>query len=239
MNCKWRALIFANKSVELWQLKPRQNRMPQPESFAKCACQHCGGRIEFPVHAAGQKICCPHCDKSTFLFLRQTAPVEIGGGRAARKRIYLVCTMAAGVAALAGVGTYLYFGCKNSQPPASSAIRPLQVSNASPVALAPVAPPKPKPPPDPWHGLKPGEVTLEKTGDGRLVYAVGTLTNATMHQRFGVKVELDVLDDERNKIGSATDYADVIEPGKAWKFRAMVTDKTATSAKLANVKEQE
>jgi hypothetical protein len=59
-----------------------------------------------------------------------------------------------------------------------------------------------------------------------LVYAVGTLTNDTTRQRFGVKVEIDVLDAHRNKLGSATDYTEVIEPGKEWKFRALVTDKT-------------
>ena len=70
-------------------------------------------------------------------------------------------------------------------------------------------------------------------------HAVGTITNATTRQRFGVKVELDVLDERGNKTGSATDYTEVIEPGKEWKFRAMVTDKSATAAKLASVKEQE
>jgi hypothetical protein len=213
--------------------------MPQPEKFAKCACRRCGGRIEFPILGAGQEICCPHCGKPTLLFVSRIEREEAGGGRGARKRVFLVLAIAACVAA---GGAYHYFGSKKLQPAAEAPILPIQTSNASPVVSAPISPPpppKPMPLPDPWHGLKSGQVTLERTGEGRLVYAVGTLTNATARQRFGVKVVIDVLDEHRNKIGSATDYAEVIEPGKEWKFRAMVTDKTASAAKLTNVKEQE
>lgn len=212
--------------------------MPQPESFAKCACQHCGGRIEFPRHGAGQKITCPHCDQPTLLYLGQTTRVATGGERVARKRVYPAFAVAAVIAVAAG-GAFFYHASHHSENGPETPLRPAQPSNASPVVTAPAPPPRPQPPPDPWHGLKPGQVALEKTGDGRLVYAVGTLTNATPRQRFGVKVELAVLDEHHNKIGLATDYAEVIEPGKAWKFRAMVTDKSAKSATLTNVKEQE
>ena len=219
-NCRWRVLIFGLPN----------NLMPPPEIFAKCACQHCGGRIEFPDDAAGQKVNCPHCNKPTLLFLTQTE----------RKRPYLVVAIVAGaLLAVAGGGAYFYLNFKKSQKVDATPIRQVELSNTSPVVSAPLPPPKPQPPPDPWHGLKPSAVTLEKTGDGRLVYAIGTLTNATTRQRFGVKVTLDVLDEQRDKIGAATDYTDVIEPGKAWKFRALVTDKNATAAKLTNVKEQE
>jgi hypothetical protein len=189
--------------------------MAQPENFAKCACQHCGGHIEFPIHGAGRKISCPHCGEPTLL--TRAAPVEIGGGRVARKRIYWTLAIAACLVA-AGVGAYFYVNSRNSQQ---------------------LAPPKPKPPPDLWHGLKASKVSLDNSGDGSLIYAIGTLTNETARQRFGVKVELDVLDEHRHKLGSATDYTDVIEPGKEWKFRAMVTDKNAKAAKLTRVKEQE
>ena len=82
-------------------------------------------------------------------------------------------------------------------------------------------------------------MSLDNSGNASLIYAIGTLTNETTRQRFGVKIQLDVLDAHKNKIGSATDYTDLIEPGKEWKFRAMVTDKNAKAAKLASVKEQE
>jgi hypothetical protein len=210
--------------------------MAQPENFAKCACQHCGGHIEFPIEGVGQRIPCPHCGLPTLL--TRAAPVEIGGGRATRKRIYLTLAIAACLVA-AGVGVYSYVISRNSQQAAVTPASPGQPSDASPAGSAPFPPPKPKPPRDPWHGLKASKVSLDNSGDGSLIYATGTITNETTRQRFGVKVELDVLDAHRNKLGSATDYTDVIEPGKAWKFRAMVTDKNAKAAKLTNVKEQE
>lgn len=149
--------------------------------------------------------------------------------------------MTVGVAVAAG-GTFYHFATRKAQQVAAAPIPPMQISNSRNSVVAPHVPPakpKPKPHPDPWHGLKAGQVTLEKTGDGHLIYAVGTLTNATQRQRFGVKVELDVLNQHREKIGSATDYTELIEPGKAWKFRALVTDENAKSAKLTKVKEQE
>jgi hypothetical protein len=225
--------------VELWHYSRRRNLMPQPDSFAKCCCLHCGGHIEFPIEGAGQKISCPHCGEQTLLSVAQVAPVEIGGGRAARKRIYVAFAIAACLVVAAAGGAYFYFNSRNSRQEVVIPVRPDQTSNAASVASVPVAPPKRKPPPDPWHGLKPGKVTLEKKGDSQLVYAVGTLTNDTTRQRFGVKVEIDVLDGHRNKLGSATDYTEVIEPGKEWKFRALVTNKKATAVKLAGIKEQE
>ncbi|HEX3989434.1 MAG TPA: FxLYD domain-containing protein, partial [Verrucomicrobiae bacterium] len=100
-------------------------------------------------------------------------------------------------------------------------------------------PAKPVVEPDPWHGSKAGKITLEKSDDGRVIHAVGTVRNTSNHQRFGVKVELDVLDAQGKKVGSATDYAQLIEPGKEWKFKALVTDPNAASAKIAAIKEQE
>lgn len=211
--------------------------MLQSESFAKCACQHCGGHIEFPIQGAGQNICCPHCDQPTLLILNKTPPVEVGGGRTARKRIWEVFGMAACVVAL-GACVYLYFNARRYEQAAAPPDQPIRLSNAAPVVAATNLPLKPKSPADPWHGLKAGKVTLEKSGDGRLVYAVGALKNETARQRLGVKVIFDVLDAHRNKVGSATDYTDVIEPGKEWEFRAMVTDKAAAAAKLISVKEQ-
>jgi hypothetical protein len=214
--------------------------MPQTESFAKCACQHCGGHIEFPVQGAGQKIACPHCNWETVLSLPHVAPVEIGGGRGARKRIYLASAIAAVVVAAGVVGLYFYLQSLNSTQEVAVPVRPNPSSNDTSVASTAQAPtPRRKPPEDPWHGLKAGKVTLVKTGETSLIYATGTLTNDTARQRFGIKVELEVLDAHRKKLGSATDYTEVIEPGKEWKFRALITAKTATAAKLTSVKEQE
>ena len=82
-----------------------------------------------------------------------------------------------------------------------------------------------------------GAITLEKAADGNLVYAVGKLRNASDHQRFGVKVELDVFNAANEKIGAATDYAPSIDPGKEWKFKALIVDRAARTAKLTAIKE--
>jgi hypothetical protein len=212
--------------------------MPPPERFVKCACQHCGGHIEVPSHGLGQTIRCPHCGWPTLLSRSKTAPAAsvVAVGRASWKQIFRTAAIGVCVLAAASIVIFHNFSPKISPAPPLPPAPPGKPTNEM---VVPAPPPKPKPPPDLWHGLMPGEVTLDKPGDGRLVYAIGTLTNDTPRQRFGVKVELEVQDEQHNKLGTATDYTDVIEPGKAWKFRAMVTAKTAAAAKLTKVKEQE
>ena len=139
------------------------------------------------------------------------------------------------------MAAHFYLQSSRVRPEASTPMPSAQVSNVTSASAStnPASTAMRKPPPDPWHGLKPSKVTLEKKDESSLIYAIGTLTNDTARQRFGVKVELDVLDAHRNKLGSATDYTEVIDPGKEWKFRALVTAKAAASAKLIKVKEQE
>jgi hypothetical protein len=205
-------------------------------SYSKGVCQHCGGHIEFPTEGAGQTIPCPHCQWNTVLTVSHAPSVEVGGGPGLRKRVFLGFGVAAAVVAAAGVGVFLWLKHTDvgTQP---SEQNPGAITASG--GTAPIPPAKPVPPPDPWHGLKAGKVSLEKPGDGRLVYAVGTLRNTSDHQRFGVKVELDVLDAQGDKLGSATDYTQVMEPGKEWKFKALVTDRNAATAKLIDIKEQD
>ncbi len=84
-----------------------------------------------------------------------------------------------------------------------------------------------------------GPVTLEKAENGDLSYAVGVLRNESSRQRFGVKVELALLDGQGERVGSATDYTPSILPGKEWKFKALVMERSTVRAELANVTEQE
>jgi hypothetical protein len=205
-------------------------------SYSKGVCQHCGGHIEFPTEGAGQTIPCPHCQWNTVLTISLAPSVEVGGGASLRKRVFLGFGVAAVVVAAAGVGVLLWL--KHTAVETQS---PEQNPGAitAPVGATAIPPATPVPPPDPWHGLKAGKVSLEKPGDGRLVYAVGTVRNTSDRQRFGVKVELDVLDAQGDKLGSATDYTQVMEPGKEWKFKALVTDRKAAAAKLIDIKEQD
>ena len=80
-------------------------------------------------------------------------------------------------------------------------------------------------------------VTLDKGQGSSVVYAVGTVGNLTNRQRFGVRVELELLDANGGKVGSATDYRPTLEPNEEWRFRALVVEKKVASAKIAAIKE--
>lgn len=84
-------------------------------------------------------------------------------------------------------------------------------------------------------GWSVSSVRLEKTPGSTVVHAVGTLVNETDRRRFGVKVELDLFGADQAKIGTATDYQQVVEPRGKWDFSALVLDEKAVAAKLATV----
>jgi hypothetical protein len=104
-------------------------------------------------------------------------------------------------------------------------------------------PPKPVPAkalaPKSPDDLKRGPVTIERTSGGGLVYAVGTIRNESDHQRFGVKVELELADASGKMVGTAKDYARVIEPRQSWHFRALVLEAKAASAQISSIQEEE
>ena len=85
--------------------------------------------------------------------------------------------------------------------------------------------------------LKPGTVTLEKAKSGNLMYAVGTIRNDSPHQRFGVKVEIEFTDAKGRPAGKTRDYTQVIEPGREWRFRALVLDAKAAQGKVVGIQE--
>jgi hypothetical protein len=154
--------------------------------------------------------------------------------------IYRVFAVGVTVAIASAAGFYRYWYVPNHNRgaglPPVVAEQPGGVERTATNPVTPVAA-VPAVPPDPWQGLMAGPVSLEKAGDGNLVYAVGRLTNSSDHQRFGVKVELDVFNAGKQRVGTATDYTPSIDPGKTWKFRALVTDRSAAKAKLIAVKE--
>lgn len=47
--------------------------MSEPATL-KCACSHCGGRLEFPVAALNTRFDCPHCGRETKLTAPGSAP---------------------------------------------------------------------------------------------------------------------------------------------------------------------
>jgi len=99
----------------------------------------------------------------------------------------------------------------------------------------------PSPAADPTlkDGFRISTITLEKTPGSSLVYAVGTIRNESARRRFGVKVELDLLDETGKKVGSAKDYQQALDPKADWRFRALVVGSKVASAKLASITEDQ
>ena len=93
--------------------------------------------------------------------------------------------------------------------------------------------------PDPaaQAGFQISQITIEKKAGSSLIYAVGTLSNSADLRRFGVKIQLDLLDVSNQKIGTASDYQQIIEPKGNWTFKALVVDPKTTSVHLASISE--
>lgn len=206
------------------------------DEYLKCSCKECGNHIAFPPAAAGTVVTCPHCGQWTELTASRPAAEA-----PPKSKSPLLLAVVACIALAAAAGSFFFLRTRSHEvavapPPAS----PKAVVTATNLPLPVVAQPKPavaekkeKSPDD----LKPGPVQLEKAKVGSLVYAVGTITNASEFQRFGIKVELDLFNKNGKKIGTATDYKDIIEPHHEWQFHGMVLDSKATSAKVSSVKE--
>ena len=192
--------------------------------FVKGECRHCRGHIEFPAAAAGTTVPCPHCGQPTEL-VSPNLPTKTGVS--GRQRLAIAVALCL-VAAIPGLILFMH----KSNPSANFVPPPLpQVQSNTLVALA-----HPKPQPE--------EVTndfaimpfkLEKTPGSSLVYVTGTIQNDTERQRFGVKVEFSLFDTNDDAIGTATDYEQVIEPHGAWRFKAMVIESKAVSAKFLSI----
>ncbi|PWU10151.1 MAG: hypothetical protein C5B50_26040 [Verrucomicrobia bacterium] len=177
---------------------------------------------------------CPHCGKMTELTL--AAPPQ----EPVIKRRTVVWTIIAGVilaggaiALLAGSKWLQNYAARHKKGAATPSHSTLD-TRYSPTNSAPV-PETESAPAD--NGLHASEVGVEKSRDSSFVYAVGTLTNVTKRQRFGVKIELDLFDAGGEKIGTAKDYQAILEPGGQWHFKALVVDPKAVSAKVAGIRE--
>ena len=190
--------------------------------YLKCSCQNCGGHIEFPPSGAGESVTCPHCSWQTKLdSTSEKSPVKPGG----KPFIFAAAILLVPLLIAAGVIGYWSMLRKPAIAPASLAT-PAITNSAIPDAFTQL------------NDFKISKITLKKAEGGGLVYAIGTVKNDTPRQRFGVKIELDLLDAQDNKIGSATDYLEVLEPQKEWQFRALLTEPKAVKATLKGIEEQ-
>jgi len=200
--------------------------------YLKGVCQHCDGHLEFLAEHIGMMVPCPHCGKETELELLPPPEEPTVPHRA------LVWTGIAILILVFGLGAAL-IALKRAQNWAQS--QRLPASTPLPVE-APRMEQKEVPTPSGTssaaeQGFDVSVVTVEKTPGTSLIYAVGTIKNTTDHQRFGVKVELELLDAAGRKLGGASDYRQLLEPGAQWRFKALVVDAKTVSAKISSIHE--
>ena len=176
-------------------------------------------------------VSCPHCRQSTGLSQPPAGLLkEIPAPKGKAVRWILVVALLG----LAGGGGLVYFQSSKSErnssvssssrPPTNplARIKPLETTNASAVSS---------------NNLRIGKITLEKTKNSSVVYAVGNVRNESSRQRFGLKIELDLLDSDGERIGTATDYLSILEPRQDWRFKALVLEGKAVSARLGAIRE--
>ena len=199
--------------------------MPKTK-YLKGECEHCSGHIEFPADSIGMSVDCPHCGKQTEL--RLAAPPEeptVPRRVIIWTAIAILILVGALVAAMLGLDHYKR----------QIALRREQAA-AAPKTADPVPAPE-----DPVakSGFEVSKIRLEKTAGSSLVYAVGTVNNKTGRQRFAVRIEMDLFDAQGQPVGTAKDYQAVIEANSQWKFKGLVVESKAVSAKLASLKEDQ
>jgi uncharacterized membrane protein len=188
------------------------------DNFVKGECRHCAGHLEFPAHAAGETIDCPHCGQPTPL---------VSPNAANRNNRRWLAGFLVGVVLVGGLAICVFLTKKSTKASLSP----------GPIVSVPIA--KIAEPMDflQTNGFGVSMFKLEKASGSSLVYAVGTLRNLTDKQRFGVKVEFSLLDANGQPLGKATDYSRQMEAHASWAFKALVLDSKAASAKLDRVTE--
>jgi hypothetical protein len=200
--------------------------------YLKGECSHCGGRVEFPAEAVGIAVDCPHCGKSTELLL--AVPKE----EPAIPRSVIIWTLVAVLVLAGGLAGALYalkraqrWADRKKEQAAMLQVAPTTTNVAETTSAADEVVSKAE--------FRVSEIKIEKTKGSSLMYAMGVLTNASARIRYGVKLELELLNAEGKKVGKASDYQPMIEPNSKWEFRALVVEGKAASARVAAVTEQQ
>jgi hypothetical protein len=202
--------------------------------YLKGACQNCDGHLEFLAEHIGMTVPCPHCGTQTELSL--LAPPQ---EPTVPRRALIWTATAAVILGLGLVGALV--ALKRAEKWAQQQKQQAVAASAATV----ISPPPELPIPQQntnslaQQGLEASEVTLEKTAGSSLIYAAGTIKNTTDRQRFGLKVELELLNATGKKLGSASDYRQVLEPGAQWQFKALVVDAKTVSARISSVREDQ
>jgi hypothetical protein len=187
-------------------------------------CQHCGGIFEFQAESAGSTAVCPHCGQPTELM--PALPTEAVSPLRTKAVVFTLVALVI----LAGGLVGSIWALKQAE----LITKPQQAANANARAQPPLKPLGPFSEAD----FEISPVTVEKGQGSGLVHAIGSITNTANRQRFGVRVEIELQDDAGNRAGTATDYQPTLEPNSIWRFRALVVDKKATTAKVVAIKEE-
>ena len=194
-------------------------------------CQSCGGHIELPAEAVGLSLDCPHCGKATELLLAAPPEEPMVPRRTIVWAVVTVFILLLGLAAA-------LVALNRAERKAAAKQQTGKPSHAGSGVNAQDTLPPGQPDLVTRAGFSASEITLQKLPDSGLVYALGTLTNASARQRFGVKVNLDLFDAGGQKVGGATDYQPMIEPNGQWRFKALVVERKAATAKITAVQEE-
>lgn len=204
--------------------------MPKTK-YIKGDCQHCAGPMEFPAEVVGSTVACPHCGQQTELLLATPPDDPVVPRRTIIWTVIGLLVLCLGfVGALAALKRAQRLAARQKH----------QSEQTFTTTTNQEAPPdKASTPGSDQNGFAASGITLETVPGTSRVYAIGTLKNTTSRKRFGVKVELDLTDAAGQKVGTATDYQAVIEPGAAWHFRALVLDSKTASAQITSIKEDQ
>jgi hypothetical protein len=200
-------------------------------NFVKGECPHCSGHLEFPADAAGETVECPHCHQPTSL-IALGSPNKNGNPRRGRWIVVFA------VLAVAAMAVALWLG-KKAGPAGGPVTATVPVVSSNPPTIVVVKPVAHKVPNARavTNDFAIMPFKLEKTPGSSLVYVTGTLRNLSDRQRFGVKIEFGLTDDKGGAAGTATDYESEIDPHSAWRFKALVMESKAVSARFNSVLE--
>lgn len=206
--------------------------MPKTK-FLKGLCQHCSGHLEFSAEMAGLTAPCPHCGEQTELLLARPPEEPTIPRRTIVWTLIGISILCLGfLGALAALQRAQRLAARQKHQTEAVLTADTQ-TNAGPTGANLSEGVSEE------NGFVVGPIVLETTSGTSRVYAVGTLKNKTDRKRFGVKLELDLADAGGAKLGTATDYKAVIEPGAEWQFKALVLDSKASLARLGSIKEDQ
>ena len=198
--------------------------------YLKGNCQSCGRRLEFPAEAVATEIECPHCGKVTELML------ELPAHEPTIPRSTIILTSATILLLFLGLAGG-WIALKKAEKQAA-AKRVASAASAAQAAANLSSPENTTPESVLKAGFHSTAVLLQRNPGTSLIYAIGTLTNTEARQRFGVKIVLDLFDESGKKVGEATDYQAIMEPGNVWNFKALAVPPRSVSATIASVQEE-